>query len=332
MKRAIKLGAPPLVVLLVVASLLVVFLSGHKASAGNCSGTSKGGPEATQRCRHGLLLVTGGVGATPRTTGSSTAPQSARATRDHRDTAGITGASIGAGAQSSNGGTPAGHSGAGNQQRTPGTSTGIGAAPNSTASVGVTSTGSGSKASVGATSPGSTAKSTLESGRSETGSWSATSSLGPELEPNVTEGTISFPTPLRHGLGEEEVIYINEAETAKTGPRRSTRIRAACGDGGTLQAPTANPGYLCVYVALEDFRDRNPSGGVPTHDVHGVQTPFIDAEFYAIAKLKPYVTSGVSRTGAAVDFGVPDIRTEEEESADAYAHITAHGTWAVTAP
>jgi len=318
-KRAIQLGAPPLVVLLVVASLLVVFLSGHKASAGNCSGTSKSGLGAKRSCRHGPLPFAGTLGAIPRTTGASTTQQAAQSTRDHQDTAGIAGASAGERAQSSHGRAPAGHSGAGNQQRTAGTSTGIGAAPSSTASV-------------GATSPGSTAKGTLESGRSETGSWSATSSLGPELEPNVTEGIISFRTPLRHGLGEEEVIYINEAETAKAGPRRSTRIRAACGDGGTLQAPTANPGYLCVYVALEDFRDRNPSGGVPTHDVHGVQTPFIDAEFYAIAKLKPYVTSGVSRTGAAVDFGVPDIRTEEEESADAYAHITAHGTWAVTAP
>jgi hypothetical protein len=316
-KRAIKLGAPPLVVLLVVASLLVVFLSGHKASVG----------------RHGPLPFAEGLGAIPRTTGASTTPQTAQGTRDHRDTAGLTGASTGEGAQSSNGGTPAGHSGAGNQQRTPGTSTGIGAAPSSTASVGATSTGSGSTASVGATSAGSTANGTLESGRSETGSWSATSSLGPELEPTVTEGIISFPTPLAHQLGEEEVIYISEAETAKAGPRRSASIRAACGDSGTLQAPTANPGYLCVYVALEDFRDRNPSGGVPTHDVHGVQRPFIDAELVAIAKPnKRYTTPGASRTGAAVAFGVPDIRTEEEESANAYAHITAHGTWAVTAP
>jgi hypothetical protein len=130
------------------------------------------------------------------------------------------------------------------------------------------------------------------------------------------------------------VIYLSQAETKEAGSLRSSQVRAACGDSGTLETPTAMPGYLCVYAGLEDFRDRNPSGGVPTHDVHGRQVPFIDAEFVGIIdpSYPNFATPGTDRTGAAVAFGVPDIRTAEEEAKDAFAHITASGTWAVTAP
>ena len=196
----------------------------------------------------------------------------------------------------------------------------------------------GSGKSTGATGlaapPASTPDGTLASNHSETGSWAVTSSLGPELEGYTTRAMISFSPPLAHRIGEEEVTYVSQAETKKAGSLRSSRIRAACGDTGTLETPTALPGYLCVYAGLEDFRDRNPSGGVPTHEVHGMEVPFVDAEFVGIVNpsYTDFATPGSNRTGAAVAFGVPKIRTAEEEANDAFAHITASGTWAVTAP
>lgn len=154
--------------------------------------------------------------------------------------------------------------------------------------------------------------------------------LGTTLEPNVTAGVISFPVSLARPRREGFAVYVDAAEAAKAGRERSARVRTACGESGTVAAPTASPGYLCVYAALEDFRDRDPAGGVPTHRVDGATVPFVDAEFVAI--LNRNQTEGVNKTGASVAFGVPDIRTPEEEASHAYPHILAHGTWAVTAP
>ena len=308
MGRAIRLGAPALAVLLLAgAVLLVVLLSNDKSS------------------RHGGSAIAGGAGRPADTSGATKAAETADASRGGPGKAGSTSAAAPGGAGTSNGGTPAA-SGTRPGGSTQTTGAGVrGVVPGSGNSTGTT----------GLAAPSTTTPDgTLASNRSETGSWAVTSSLGPELEGFTTRAMISFSPPLAHRLGEEEVTYVSEAETKKAGSLRSSKIRAACGDTGTLETPTAMPGHLCVYAGLEDFRDRNPSGGVPTHDVHGKQVPFIDAEFFAIVNpsYTDFATAGTNRTGAGVAFGVPDIRTAEEEAHDAFAHITASGTWAVTAP
>jgi hypothetical protein len=139
---------------------------------------------------------------------------------------------------------------------------------------------------------------------------------------------IVFPVPLAKELREEYVTYVPEKEARKPGSQRSAAIKAACGETGTLGAPTAKPGHLCAYGELEDFRDRTLSGGIPTH--HGTSTPFVDGEFMGIVNHFP--SPGADATGARVAFGVLDIRTPEEEAEGAYPHIIARGSWAVTAP
>jgi hypothetical protein len=125
---------------------------------------------------------------------------------------------------------------------------------------------------------------------------------------------------------EAAVTYVNEAETKKPGNARSAKIRAACGETGTLQSPTAAPAHLCVYVGSEDFRDRNPSGGIPTHG----GAPFIDAGFFAIVKKNG--SEGANKTGARILFAVRDLRNQEEERANAFPYIRTSGTWAVAGP
>jgi hypothetical protein len=167
----------------------------------------------------------------------------------------------------------------------------------------------------------------LESGQSESGTWATESTLPTEMEPHLTTAQIAFPVPLKRYLGEEGVQYVDAAEAAKPGSERSAVIRERCGTSGTVEHPTALPGHLCVYAESEDFRDRTSSGAVPL-DAHGA--PFVDAEFVAIVNHNG--SERADRTGARVAFGVPDIRTPEEEAKGAYPHIVARGSWAVTAP
>ncbi len=213
--RAIRLGAPPLAVFLLGgAVLLVVLLSTHKSS------------------RHGVSPVAGSAGRPVGTTGARNAQERAQAPGVGRAKVGSSSAVAPGHGGASNGGSPA-------------TSvTGTGGSPQP-ASAGVRGVVPGSERSPGTTGlaapSASTTDGTLASKRSETGSWAATNSLGPELEAYTTRGTISFSPPLAHALGEEQVTYVSEAETKKVGALRRSQIRAACGDTGTLDAPTAMP-------------------------------------------------------------------------------------------
>ena len=321
MARAIRLAAPPLAVLLIVGVVVGVLLSSGKSSSHHHGGTSATGASAPQA--EATLDRVGGASAdaahprgdasgsgTGGTTASDGSSASGSSTAGHPDSgAGGTG----------DGTTGDGHGGVGSPTRNAGTA--------ATPAPGAAS--SGTPSSPGG-APAVTADGKLASGSSETGAWATTSVLGPEIEPNVTAATITFAVPLARPIPEGRVVYVNEAEAKKPGSQRALSIREACGEGGTVQAPTAQPGHLCVYAGLEDLRDRDPSGGVPTHAVGGAQVPFVDAEFFAI--MNRHRSEGADRTGATVAFGVPDLRSSAEEAADAYPHIIANGSWAVSAP
>jgi hypothetical protein len=87
-----------------------------------------------------------------------------------------------------------------------------------------------------------TAGGTLPPGKTETGTWAA----GEEPEGVIEQWiSISFPIPLAEKLAEAKVHFVNRGATAPDG----------CA-GGTVEAPAAAPGNLCVYLA-----GINPIGG-----------------------------------------------------------------------
>jgi hypothetical protein len=80
----------------------------------------------------------------------------------------------------------------------------------------------------------------LPSGKSETGVWGL-SQLPKEAGFGKVHIPISFPIPLETALGESEVHIIGESEAGGPG----------C-EGGTSEAPTAQKGNLCIYIAHAD--------------------------------------------------------------------------------
>ncbi len=318
MARAIRLAAPPLAVLLVGGVVVGVLLSSGKSSSRHAhAGSSPGGATGQQA----TATDAGGDGATDVAHASGPAHGSGATAAGSGSTGGgsSTGGTSSSGAGGKGGGTTTkGHDGIGSPAAN------AGAAPTGTPG------NSKSTAASGGGTPQLASDGTLASTSSETGTWGTVSVLGPELEPTLTTATITFAAPLALGIPERRVIYIKEAEAKKAGTQRSLPIREACGSSGTLQAPTALPGHLCVYAGVEDLRDRDSSGGIPTQDENGKQVPFVDAEYLAI--LNSHRAPGASRTGATVAFGVPLGRTSAEEAAHAYPHIIANGSWAVSAP
>lgn len=330
--RAIRLAGPIVLALLVIGGIVagvVVSSSGGSKKHHDCTAAEA----AAGKCVNaGSALAASGTGATgasgatyaKASTGASGAKQ-----KGSSPAAGVPGGVAGSADAPASGGA---NGGAGGSQ-------GAGGSHGAAGSGQGRSGGGGPAGSVvGNAQPGSASGSavfasdgTLASGRSETGAWEAVSVLNTEIEPTVTAGMIKFPVPLSNGLGELGVTYIAAAEAARPGSARGAAIRAACGDSGTVAAPTANPGHLCVYSGLEDFRDRDPSGGIPTRGSGGTGGPFEDGQFVAIFRLQRD-TPGTNRTGARVAFGVPDLRTSEEMAKNAYPHILAHGSWAVSAP
>jgi hypothetical protein len=127
---------------------------------------------------------------------------------------------------------------------------------------------------------------TLPSGKTETGAWTVQG----WHEGALGTGAISFPIPLEVNLGETEVVFLEpgEGETEEC--------------PGTVGAPEAKTGFLCVYTF---FSGLEPALGV-------IHNP---AE-------SPFGPAGAGSTGAVLTFALP----EGEEFAG------AQGTWAVTAP
>ena len=123
---------------------------------------------------------------------------------------------------------------------------------------------------------------TLPSEKTETGSWII--GVTPENTNLPVTTSLSFPIPLSAGLDASHVKYVKKAETAPAG----------C-TGGTAAAPTAEPGFLCVYAGQELFLTFS-----------AIQNPGAATE-----------TNGAAATGAILRFA------GEEEA-------TAWGTWAVT--
>jgi hypothetical protein len=103
-----------------------------------------------------------------------------------------------------------------------------------------------------------------------------------------TTAQISFPISLSGKLQAEAVHYVAVGEPAPPG----------CA-GGTVSAPKAARGNLCVYAGLESF---------------------VNAEFDAIEQANG--EQGAQRTGATVAFLPKGIEINPA--------IRAQGTWAVT--
>jgi len=129
----------------------------------------------------------------------------------------------------------------------------------------------------------------LGAGETETGFWSA-SVPGVATKGRRVNGEISFPIPLEAGLNAEHVVLVAEHATGTGG----------C-EGGTVSAPTAKPGYLCVYI--------------------GHETVTGTVAFKAIENAAG--STGASPTGAVVSF---------EATGEGENTLQVVGTWAVTAP
>jgi hypothetical protein len=137
---------------------------------------------------------------------------------------------------------------------------------------------------------------TLPSGKTETGTWTVFVAASAPASP-ASEESISFPIPLA-GAGEEKAFVFNAEQTEKNEFGTS-------GCTGSVVAPTAPKGVLCVYTAAEALL--GAGGGLEAREPPG--------EFSGYGK------SGAFLTG----FSLSGSPTEP-------AHAEAHGTWAVTAP
>ena len=126
---------------------------------------------------------------------------------------------------------------------------------------GVGATGpSGPAGGEGPTGPtGRALASQLETGQSEQGVWMAAASEAPEVPTHFTYGQISFSVPLKVSkIKEEDTVYVNAAETAEPASSRGPSQKAHC--TGTLEAPTATSGFLCVYAGKEVLENAEKHG------------------------------------------------------------------------
>jgi hypothetical protein len=137
---------------------------------------------------------------------------------------------------------------------------------------------------------------TLPPGETETGTWSIFLYGSTAVNPAVEEA-ISFPIPLAAN-GEENAFVFNAAQT-------ETEEFGSSGCAGTVVAPTAPPGVLCVYTAFEELS--RAEGGLEAREPPG--------------EFKGYGTNGAYLTGLSLNPGVGQV-----------AKVDTHGTWAVTAP
>jgi hypothetical protein len=147
----------------------------------------------------------------------------------------------------------------------------------------------GAEGPIGKEGPPLIPGSTLSTGETLTGGWAFTATAA---DTGGVYTAISFPVSLSGGLGEEEVHYVTRAE------QDNSTQPAGCA-GGTMNAPVAQPGQLCVY--------ESNAGEV------------INATFGGIFTLTNNGSEGTNRTGAVLHFNVSGV-----------AH--GSGSWAVTNP
>jgi Collagen triple helix repeat (20 copies) len=135
-----------------------------------------------------------------------------------------------------------------------------------------------------------TAGGTLPGGETETGAWAVGSGPGGALP---ARAPISFPIRLAAPLAGSQVHYINELGEEVVGATKQPSTTCH----GTLAAPTADPGHLCVYAA-EEF---------------GVNAQYI------IKAEDPEESKGGSIVGAVITVATASVESQ------------AWGVWAVTA-
>jgi len=100
---------------------------------------------------------------------------------------------------------------------------------------------------------------TLPGGKTETGAW--TIGITPAGTHLPVRTAISFPIPLGESLDADHVHYIKAAETAPEG----------C-TGGTVGAPRAEPGNLCVYERQDLFLVFSQIQDPTTSEIEGAAT------------------------------------------------------------
>lgn len=162
---------------------------------------------------------------------------------------------------------------------------------------------------------------TLPSGKTETGTWgfgavAPAATPAPSVPSNGLFSFISFAVPLETDLPPETAHYIAEnGKELKLKINSSFEIEgseavdqaspAPC--PGSVEAPEALPGHLCVYEAYEsdDLTITSEMIGKATGDA------------------PPPLSFGVGRTGAMINAYLINKPTTE---------VKAWGTWAVTAP
>jgi hypothetical protein len=181
--------------------------------------------------------------------------------------------------------------------------------------------------------------SVLPAGKSERGFWAASSGEVPEVSPASVTAKISFPVPLEEPLEETHVVLISLSETGKPPASRSaTKVKPFCGSTGTLNHPTAEPGYLCVYTGVEKLVDLVEEGaqeheelGEPREPLTGPVKAGSTTNAKALGIQNLFNSQGAENEGADVAFVVKETRSEVEEGNQEYPNITVSGSWAVTA-
>jgi hypothetical protein len=174
----------------------------------------------------------------------------------------------------------------------------------------------GTPGTPGSPSPGGTPQSSpegrLSSKKSESGGWSATISVpsgGPQTQ---ADGVVSFSIPLARGE-KVKFTYRNEREALEP--------RAPC--LGSVNEPVAEPGNLCVYRGGAGFgskenEDRNAK--------------FVQFEDFFGETIKETGEANSGDLGVLIIFRTNEFATEGGHLALAKeAHLTASGSWAVTA-
>lgn len=92
---------------------------------------------------------------------------------------------------------------------------------------------------------------TLPAGATETGTWSFFMSTKGESEPEFERVPISFPIPLPARLPADNCGAGSSAECHVQVIKKGATGTGGCA-GGTLKAPSAKPGNLCIYITQLD--------------------------------------------------------------------------------
>ncbi|HSZ68772.1 MAG TPA: hypothetical protein VK756_00260 [Solirubrobacteraceae bacterium] len=153
----------------------------------------------------------------------------------------------------------------------------------------------------GPAGPEGNIKRTLPSGSTETGTWGASFVTGPGNAFLIAP--ISFTVPLEQALTSQHVFYVKKEET-----------EPPVGCQGSVAAPTAAKGDLCVYESFSE--------GV----AEGVRAAFAPQLLNPAANVATLTFGSPPPPGAGTTGALAVLFVEPETGPFAY------GSWAVTAP